>query len=361
MPAPTPSSQPSPQTEVAAKILAVPQQQELPLTSQPVTPSIQDNTMAPIMQQNDLSVVPDDLNFFMKSHEEIPSGLEVARQFIAPSFLKIVQASSKQELKQKFSTGDMIVTPDNVLFATTNNGNQILSESSRIPFTAIFFFVDWAVWNPVQLSKAGSVQAVRSRTSDQNSEIAKRAKSFDKSVNMQPYPEDPNNPELRLRFIEHLNFICLFNLEGWQEKPILISFFKGSYKNGSTFISTANMRKYPMFTCQFEIFSRYTTNPAGDYYALVADNPVNFPAYVSGEIAERNLALFKGFEESHKQGQIEPTYGESASGNGNVVEAKNVQQQQPQQAPQQQAPITPGVVPNQPQQLSTAEQAKGVF
>jgi len=279
----------TPQNQIATRILNVNPQdkEEEKMPTQENLPAVPTNS-------NDL---PEYLQIYLADREvPLASGLEEARQYTTAQYVKIVQSSSTELLKDR-SVGDVILTPTNEVIAPvilTADGAPT-TESQRIPFTPLSFFVEWIIRNPINVEPF-----VRERSRDPNSEIARRAKSFDKSVNTLPYPEEPDNREKSIKFCETLNYISFLHLDGFDSIPVIISFSVGSYKNGSSFGALANLRKAPMYHCIFELYSKYTVAKKGDYYSLTADNPQTGPRYVKEEDMDRNTLLFDGYLETNK-------------------------------------------------------------
>jgi len=127
--------------------------------------------------------------------------------------------------------------------------------------------------------------------------------SFDDTVRKVLYPGTVSE------FIdcrEHLNFVCLFNLQGWEDQEVVLSFASTGYKYGRNLINFANVRRengvqVPMYLCQFELFSRYVKDPINNWYVPVAENPMTYPNKVDDMFMQRNLELHKTHAEIHRQ------------------------------------------------------------
>ncbi len=308
----------SPQNQIAASILNVVSKTAAPNPNINKEEQMANSENLPAVQNN--NDLPEYLQLYLADQKApLATGLEEARQFTTAQYIKIVQSSSTDLLKER-SIGDMILTPDDDLIAPVilDTEGKPTTESQRIPFTPISFFVEWIIRNPLNVEPF-----VRERSRDPSSEIASRARSFDKSINTLPYPEEPDNREKSIRYCETLNYISFLHLEGFNSVPVIVSFSVGSYKNGSAFGALAGLRKAPMYCCIFELYSKYTVAKKGDYYSLTADNPRQGPSYVEQGDLQRNTDLFKGYLETNK------LIRDQEIGNGapvitdNVIEAAN--------------------------------------
>jgi hypothetical protein len=218
-------------------------------------------------------------------HEDRDMGVKELRQYIVPPRIKIVQPQSGEPFKPQFNEGDVVLVPQMVQVAPImlENGRPT-KNGTPFHFIPVFFFPEWCCWNSILMK--GSVPAIRERSFDPMSMIAQRSRS--EQTRFAPQPEQPNNPKMQLRFLEHLNFVVV--LLGENEVagiPTVISFLSGEHKTGSTLSSLITMRRCPIFGCQFEAAARYRTNAKGQWYGLDITNP-SIQSGFSGSVTDEN-------------------------------------------------------------------------
>lgn len=155
-------------------------------------------------------------------------------QYCKPPRLKIVQASSDPPFKPPFTDKDIIVIPQMI---------KIADEGNPFSFTPIFYFPDWACWNPYKMK--ATLPTIRESSTDPMSDIARKARNFVK----EPCPE---NAEYNIRYCQHHNFyIVLHDIPELRDIPIMFSFIRGEYKTGDSLIGQIQTRQAPKFACRF--------------------------------------------------------------------------------------------------------------
>lgn len=157
---------------------------------------------------------------------EVPKGSRSAwgmDSYSKPARIIVVQALSKAPLKPPFKEGDVVLTP-----------KMIKIGDSETPFTItpIGFFTDFLALNP-----QGTQPWIKERSFDPASDVGKKAKAFTKVL-------VPGTTDKFVKYVTNLNFI--FFIHGYpdlEEMPIHVSFNRGIYKVGQSFITLIQDRK----------------------------------------------------------------------------------------------------------------------
>lgn len=182
-------------------------------------------------------------------------GVEELAKHIIPPRLKIVQKQSDDKLLERFKPGDLIVVPLMM---------QLAQRGDLVGFTPVYFFVEYCTWNPIQTR--GSLPAVRARTRDPESDLAKKARNPE-TRNADQCPE---SQDYKLNHVEHLNFLCMF--DEIPETPIAVSFSKTQHRAGSTLASLIRMRNASIFAGHYTMKTAHQSNAQGEWYGYELDN-----------------------------------------------------------------------------------------
>lgn len=249
---------------------------------------------------------------FMREAES--HGLDLLKKYIVPPRLKIVQKQAGEPFSTNFNTGDCVLVPQLTLISPVVMNDKGKPSPNGTPFhiVPIFFYPEWCLWNPIEMK--GTQHAIRARSQDPRSDLALKAQRQD--TWFEQFAENP--PGKPSRYVEHLNFIVTLvgdhPLEG---TPFVISFAKGEHRSGSNFAAIIQMRKAPMWGCQFAAKTTHRpNNPKGDWYGLDITNPDPesgvTPFLTSKELYDQFTALHNNFKESHAKGIIQTDYEEPA-------------------------------------------------
>lgn len=214
------------------------------------------------------------------------TGTEEMSNFIRPPVMKIIQKSAKSEYTDLFDIGSVITNPTRELIAKED-----------VPFTVtpLFFFPEWTTMNPLALS---DLPVVHDRSFDPKSRIA--VMSRNKNTWFEPIEgtmnQKTNRPHER-QHVENLNFVCMVHgIPHLSEIPIVFTFCKGRWKDGSKLAAMLKARKAPIFGCIMQLTSKMRTNPQGqEYWGLDVENPSDGPAFVQDE------DQFKQYQELHEK------------------------------------------------------------
>lgn len=206
-------------------------------------------------------VVPD----FMKEHET--AGLQTLKQYVTPRRVKVVQKSADSELLDQFFVGDIIVTPDNELVCEMERDDKgrPSGESDGFLFSTVFFFVEYCTWNPFELK--GKAPAIIARSTDPHGAIARKAKNF-----ANRYEPHPTAEGLKIRHVEHLNFICLINGRP-DEDPVILTFDRGDHGAGRACCDLIATRRGPIYGGIYQATVNYRENEYGNWWGIDVSNP----------------------------------------------------------------------------------------
>ncbi len=229
-------------------------------------------------------------------------GVEELSQYITPPRVKIVQKSADSSLLEEFGVGDVIVTPLNTLIIEQERTakGQPTGEAPPLIFTPLFFFVEFCAWNPYELK--GTVSAIRERSLDPQSDIARKARN--ENTRFEPYPD---KPELQIRYVEHLNFLVWIHDEK-TEDPAILSFSRSSHGDGRQLSTFIKMRKASIYSCVFEGWLDHRDNDQGDWWAFTIENPKTVDPWVTDVQNIRFKAYHEEFKLLHQGGKIRADY-----------------------------------------------------
>lgn len=239
-------------------------------------------------------------------------GVGELSQFITPPRVKIIQKTADSSLLAEFGVGDIIITPLNelVIEQERTDKGQPTGEAPPLIFTPLFFYVEYCVWNPYELK--GSVPAIRERSLNMNSEIARKARN--ENTRFEQYPGS-DDPKLLIRFVEHLNFLVWIH-DQKIEDPAILSFSRASHGDGRQLSTFVKMRKSSIYSCVFEGWLDHRDNDQGDWWALTIENPRTVAPWVT---EDQNI-VFKAFHDEfvalHQGGKIRAEYVDE-----NIVDA----------------------------------------
>lgn len=243
----------------------------------------------------DLStVLGSDVPAFM---QDAPMGNEDLKFFTRPPVIKVIQPSARSEYSDHFDKGDVIANPIKEL---------IVKKDTPFYVTPLYFFAEWTTMNPLELTDLPMIQE---RSRDPNSRIAimsKKKETWYEEIEGRINPK--TDRPYRRQHVENLNFICLIHgVEALREVPIVFSFNKGKWKDGSRFSSILQQRRAPIYGCNVQMTCTLRKNPNGDFYGFDIENPKDFPKFVENEAEfKRNQKLYESFVEV--MGQIEVQY-----------------------------------------------------
>lgn len=228
------------------------------------------------------------------------AGTEEMQGYVTVPRLKIVQKQASSELLAQFGVGDVIITPVNVVAAEWRRdakGRPLEDGAPHLLVVPVYFYPEWATWNPIALR--GSVPAVAYRTTDPNDPVAH--KSQNPGLRVEPFPDDPS---LKLRHVEHLNFV-LYIADGPVAGEVAVaSFCRGAHVEGSKFSTLIRMRRAPIYGCAFDLTLAERTNQQGEWLVFRANNPEGASPWTDKELYPRVKDLHENFRALHDSSKL---------------------------------------------------------
>lgn len=176
---------------------------------------------------------------FLVEHQEDTSmaGMEEYR-ILARA--KIIQGMTKKELRDRFPEGNAIIRPgDGVMCIPTKTGEQAGPENHFL-FVPLLFFAEFAKWGDLRDTDGPMIVE---RSFDPASFLKDLADDPEKRFELYPGEEGREKPK-KYRYVHHLRFAgVIYGDHPLSGSPVVISFERGEYFNGTNFISAVRMRK----------------------------------------------------------------------------------------------------------------------
>lgn len=247
---------------------------------------------------NDMTKKEANLPSFMQEDQNL--GTENLANFIRPPRVKIVQSTSHEDFKKNFNEGTALIVPTMVPIA------DVEEEGSFFRFTPIFFYPEWVSMNP--LYTRGTMPAVRARSLDPGSEIARKAQDPELRE------EEVGGLKKPIRHVENLVFIVMIHgIPEIENQPAVLTFSKAEWRAGSTLAALIKARRAPIFGCVFEGSVSKRSNADGQWYGIDCINPSSGAPLLEDE--ETYLAykeLHNGFKERHQRDEIKVDYDDES-------------------------------------------------
>lgn len=205
--------------------------------------------------------------------KDAPRGTVELGQYVIPPRIKIVQKQASEELLEQYGVGDIIVihgdgSTELIAEMGHDKKGRPTGDSDGFLFTPLYFFVEYVTWNPIEMK--GRVPAIADRTLDKQHPIAVKSRSAE--TRHEPHPADP---KYHIRHVEHLNFMCLIENV---EEPVILSFARGSHKDGRALANLIKMRHAAIYGCIFQCKPAFRENEQGSWWVPEVFNP---PAEIS--------------------------------------------------------------------------------
>lgn len=237
---------------------ATTQSGQAPQASTAITAAVTGTTITPVPQAGGLTVaVPD---WMLPSPGEVDTTKEFMDEFVSPPRLKLIQGSSAQALKREFGESAIIVQPENKIVSEALSGEQL--ESVPFKVVPIFQWKEYICWNPIPLP--AGLMAIRERSVDENSALARKCTPKEWKDRDQPCPEDTS---LKIKYREHINFVFLILDPLGFDLPVAMSFHDGSYTEGAKLCKLAKtIMNLKLYAQVFELSCSPRTKNGNDYY-----------------------------------------------------------------------------------------------
>lgn len=166
-------------------------------------------------------------NWLSQYQEEADQSLAALQEYRVVPRIKVIQAMTAQALKDAFGEGSAVVLP---------GGQKLAGKKESFAFVPQFFYTEFIFWRHLD-DKGGN--AILARSFDPNSEIAVNAR--DPNKREAAYEGAPTGK--KGRYSEHLNFVGVIYGGELAGTTTSLSFSRGEFGTGKSFISSALMRK----------------------------------------------------------------------------------------------------------------------
>lgn len=232
-------------------------------------------------------------------------GTQLLGQYVVPPRLKIVQAMAGPPYDQ-FAQGTTLCVQSSglVLVADYNydEKHKPMEYGQSFYFVPLFFYPEFSAQNP--LAAKGTLQFIRERTTDPNTNLARLAKN-------RAAVDCPEFPGEQIKYVEHLNFICMLLNHELFGTPVVMSFMRGEHKYGRAFADKINARRTDLYGCVFEARAAVHANEKHSWYGFDCENPRT--PDVSPWVEDANLCaeferLYDSFADIHRQGLLQANY-----------------------------------------------------
>lgn len=225
-------------------------------------------------------------------------GVAELQQVVRPSFVKMVQKMSNEELTERFGVGALVLTPEMVLL--TRGGE----ENPPVAFCPILFYIEYCKWAPITLK--GSEPMIVDRTFDPKHPVALKTQSS--ATWSEPHPKHPNDPKFNYRYCQHLNYIIKLTDEQFiSTDPVLVSFVKTSFGAGARLGKLIMSRKADIFTGQYTLSTRDKENAQGKFKVMVAENHPTEP-WIGGEMYDELAKMHDEIRDALEKRRLETQY-----------------------------------------------------
>ena len=210
------------------------------------------------------------------------AGTEDLTAYIIPPRFKVLQPLSAHELVEAHGAGSVIINPQS---------QRLIDKDGVFRFTPLFFFPEWISWNPI--AAKGTLNAIRERTFNGKSELARKSKN--ELTRIEPCPEFADEV---ITHCEHLNFIVLTYDTVLGMTPCVMSFSRAEHKVGTSFAGLLKMRQVAIYGGVYEARISLRTNAQGHWYGFDLTNPSEGDSF----IAEETFAMFQELHAELKAG-----------------------------------------------------------
>lgn len=212
-------------------------------------------------------------------------GTEGLSRVVRPSFVKIVQKQSSDELLAKYAPGTIILTPDNIPLTNPS------VEGSAARFVPLMFYTEYCKWSSILLK--GVEPMIVERSFDPQSSVA--IKSQSQATWSERHPSYPNDDKYNYRYCEHLNYIIkLVEPDLMETDPVLISFVRTGYTVGQRLAKLILSRKAPLYAGVYKLSSRVKEGQGNTWRIYSVENNDAAPWVDDPE-------LFAAFKAAHEQ------------------------------------------------------------
>lgn len=231
---------------------------------------------------------------------QVPDTLETMRHHRILNRVAIVQAMSPREKKEKYGEGSCCIPATETKLAGLDEPFEV------VPVMFFDEFIQWAHRD----DKEGAM--IRERSLDRASVLA--AKCGDPKRWDEPY----ENGKFKARNTHHLNFLAVVYSGELKGTLVVISFARGEYKKGTTWMGAIKQRRVggfqaPLWSTRWTFKTTPHTNGKDEWYGFDFE-PADKP-WIEAEDAEQLKAMHEQLLKDYKDQILEVGHAaaESAS------------------------------------------------
>jgi hypothetical protein len=242
---------------------------------------------------------------------DVGAGTDELKGYVTVPRLKIIQKQAMAELLARFGVGDVILSPVNALveeWQRDPKGRPLPDGAPTISVRTVYFYHEWATWNPIQLR--GMEPAITYRTTNPGDPIVQKARN--PNLRTEDHPREDG---LKVRHVEHLNFVLLVEPgQHMSEEVAVVSFSRGSHIEGQKFSSLVRMRRAPIYGMRFDLSLEERKNSKGEWLCFVARNPADGRPWVPEEDYQRMKKLHEDFAAMHASSKLRAAIDDEDNG-----------------------------------------------
>lgn len=201
------------------------------------------------------------------------TGTDEMLAFVRPPFVKIVQKTSAQELKDEYGEGAVLLVPGNRPILTPDQ----MEAGGSLLVTPLLFFAEYCTFNPIEWKDKEPLIAARSF--DKNSIIAKKAAVADTRnelvLDAEGKPVLVKGKQIYYSHQECLNFLMhIHNPEAKEYCDFANFTFRGGENGtGSRLAMLISARKRAIFVGQYELRVSLHKDPYEGHCGFDCSNP----------------------------------------------------------------------------------------
>lgn len=210
--------------------------------------------------------------------------LNTLKQYRILPRLKVIQAMTRAELRDKFSDGTVVIIPAEIAVA---------DRDTPLVLVPVFFFPEFVKWADRKDKVSNSILE---RTLDPLSELAAKCKDPKRRVEGYGPLNAQQKPQYLARNVEQLTFVCM--IADGDNKGLLVSlvFARGEYSKGTAFMNAVTMRRVggrvaPLWSQRWSFHPAYRDRGDKKWWGIDFETPEQ--PYIEAGDVEVCSGLFK--------------------------------------------------------------------
>lgn len=177
---------------------------------------------------------------FLLAHQEDDTSMAGMEEYRILARAKIIQGMTKMELKERFGEGCALIRPGDLVMCKPCKSGEKSTPEHHFLFVPLLFFAEYAKWADLRDTDG---PMIIERSFDPASPLKDLADDPEKRFVTYEGEEGREKPK-KYRYVHHLRFAgVIYGDHPLSGSPVVISFERGEYFNGTNFISAVRMRK----------------------------------------------------------------------------------------------------------------------